>query len=112
MTRFAPILAAIASPVMADPAAQWGGSSALLHPCRAADACVTVHNELSATPDIVAVILDYHGFAVELIVVMGDGAEPDRATLRAPVGWLVMPKWADVPEGGAVTFQLFAPMVG
>jgi hypothetical protein len=112
MTRFAPILATIAAPCFADPSAHWGASSATLAPCHAADACVTVINRLSAAPDIAAVVIDLDGLAVEVIAVMGAGTEPDRVQIRPPVGWLVMPGWADVPEDGAVVFQLFAPMVG
>lgn len=112
MTRTLAALVLTASPALAEPVAFWGASSARLEPCHAADACVTVINRLSASPDLVAVILDRDGLAVEVIAVMGAGAEPDRVTITPPVGWLVMPPWADVAEDAAVVFQLFAPMVG
>lgn len=97
---------------LAEPTARWGASTATLEPCHAADACVTVINQLSAAPDIVAVALDADGLMVEVYVVMGAGQDPDRVQVVPPLGWIVFPGWADIPEGQALTFRLFAPMVG
>lgn len=112
MTRTLAALILTAAPVFAEPSAHWGASSATLSRCHEADACVTVINRLSASPDIAAATLDLDGLSVEVIAVMGAGAEPDRITITPPRGWLVMPPWADVAEDGAVVFTLFAPMVG
>lgn len=112
MIRTLAALLLTAAPALAEPSARWGASSATLQRCHAADACVTVINRLSAAPDIASAVLDLDGLTVEVIAVMGAGTDPDRVTITPPVGWLVMPPWADVAEDAAVVFQLFAPMVG
>lgn len=100
-----------ASPAMSGPIDHWGTSTAALQPCAEADACLTVINQLSGSPDVVDTILTYDGLQVGVHVVMGPGDVPDHVQVIAPRGWLVDPVDADIPEGGFQVFRLFAPQL-
>lgn len=90
----------------------WGASFATIHNCPQADICVTVHNRLSASPDHYEGELSRDGFTAWLIVEMGDGDEPDHATVTVPRGYTVFPSGATIPEGESVTFEIFLPVMG
>jgi len=108
------LLAAIllALPAHAGPVASWGASTAVLAPCRDADACVVVINQLSAAPDVVDAVLTLDGLDVQVHVVMGAGNAPDVVTIIAPLGYRVEPPTATIDEGGSVRFRVFFPMMG
>ena len=102
----------LALPAHAGPVASWGTSTAVLAPCRDADACVTVINMLSGSPDVVDAVLELDGLTVTVHVVMGAGNAPDVATITAPLGYRVEPPTATIDEGGSVRFRLYFPLMG
>lgn len=93
----------------ADPQAIWGASSATLSGCRTADACVTVINMLSASPDVVDVALEQGGLLVGVRVVMGPGDRPDVFTVTVPRGFRVEPSTVTVEEGRSAVFRIYFP---
>jgi len=110
--KLAATLTLVASSAFAGPVLQWGGSSAVLAPCSEADACVTVINRLTGSPDEIFGNIGVDGLTVQVHVLNGPGLTPDRVQIIAPVGWLVMPPIADIPEDAALVFKLFAPLMG
>ena len=110
MIRIIPLIL-IAAPVFAGETDHWRDSTATLGQCPAADACVTVLNMLTGSPDVVSTTLTMDGLQVEITAVMGAGDLPDHIWVVAPAGWRVDPSDADIPEGGSGVFLLFAPMM-
>jgi hypothetical protein len=90
----------------------WGASNATLHACPDADACVTVRNELSKSPDHVDAVLELDGLQIVVQVVMGAGNAPDVVTVIAPMGYRVEPPTATIDEGAMVRFRVFYPLMG
>lgn len=109
--RFLVALFLMTAAVQADPQAKWGTSTATLGPCHDADACVTVINQLSASPDVVDAVLLVDGLMVVVHVEMGAGKEPDTVTIIAPRGCRVEPPMATIEEGRSERFRIFFPLI-
>ena len=94
----------------------WGAnplSSATLHLCDEADACVTVTNTLTTmTAETVEAELAADGFVVWMIYTHGGYTDPDHVTITAPRGFTVEPSDATLAEGESVTFRIFLPAMG
>lgn len=105
-------LCLMASAAQADPMTNWGLSTAVLSACPEADACLSVTNELSASPDVVDAALTLDGLTVALHVVMGIGERPDTVTVTVPIYFRVEPETATIAEGEILVFRIFAPLIG
>lgn len=101
----------LGAPAKADPVMTWGASSAILTPCRDADACVAVVNVLSASPTEVAGTVDLGGLVIDVHVVMGIGKKPDLATITAPSGYRVEPSSVLIEEGQSAVFRIWFPVM-
>lgn len=97
------------TPTIANPMIGWGASTAVLHACDEADACVTVTNVLSASPEEVHDALELDGLTVIVHGFMGAGNIPDLNAVEAPLGYLVEPESAEIDEGDSLTFRIYFP---
>lgn len=72
-------------------------------------ATIQAVNEMnSGTLDLILATIVANGVSYRVRIEQGAGNAPDRYIVETPPGFLSVPEWADVPEGGHAQFLIFA----
>ena len=98
-----------ATPAIADPSYDWGGSSAALvagpgHPLAYVD-CV---NELTTTTGELDFALNLGGFVVVMKVQQRNGDLPDLYIAHPPEGYIAVPRSILIEEGSKARISIFS----